>query len=759
MLNRIVFQDNMEALAGDENALQGYVQQWGDLLVSDFLQGSGARGYAGLTVTRRSTSVVSVAPGRLYDGAGRMFGLDAAADVDLTPYFPAVSPRIVAIVCYGDTVIGNATVRNFVDPSTEEAVPKTVDLESRRVVKLTVVAGAEAGTPVAPAINATYLGVAYVCLTPAGIAAQSAITQLANNEITALADLAVRIGSLEDWQRAEVAVTAALRSDLSALARRLEGLASTAAITRIAKEVARLRESVGLPDTYSSSRCDAFMDTAECWTTHPEWRAKVEDGVRFAEANVSETPIALLSSIDANVTVSPGGLLLPKYTEIITLSIGDQADERDTEIAIAQYQTSTISGQMLLLSRLRQRYGEEYVVCTNSRYWQTGEYNNAGIFMKDGENWEVSGDASVNHKYVRTTRFFEDYWADAYWDYGAREKAVTGKCLAQTRLATATRWVTGYALWFSQVAPAGDVTLLVTGVSDHDGKPDFGTIYSSVTLPVASLVEGGWTKFALEPFVALAGYRYAIVVVTVGNHFLQISNNNDFTQGTLYTFVDNDFAIAMPDRDMCLQEYCAKFISTSTLVDLQPWNLDGGIASVDVMAPCWRSENAKITWQFQNTNKWYNLAEITGTSPFVGLPALVRARLAMTHTQDIAPGIRLDTSRVRLSRPRTDGRYISVDWRPAAGITSLSVTFLLSSYDPAYHTAVPKLRHSSGDEVVDDAVSVSTRVRNDGLTEMTAVFEDLTGGAGAAHFAWQMDFTTTSALKPFVIEEAADFGI
>ncbi len=755
MRKRIVFRDNMEALAADENSLQGYVQEYGDNLVVDFLQASGERGYAGLKVTRKSSTVVTVATGRYYDGSGRMFGLDGAVDIDVTAYLPSVSPRILAVVCYGQTVDASSVVRDFIDPATEEAVPQQVYLESRRQVSITVIAGTEAGSPVNPTISSTYLGIAYVRLTTTGVAAQSSITQIISNEIQALDDAFTRVESLESWKKSLVSTVTALRSDIADIAKQIKGAASTTAITTIAKEVARIREQIGLPDTYSVAHSDAYLTTDESAITWPTYLAKVDEGIRFADANADEQTIALLSSIDSAVTVSAGGLMLPKYTEQISLSIGDQAKERDGELPISQYQTATISGSVLALSRLRQRYGEEYVVCTNSRYWQTGEYDAvSGTLKKDGETWEVDGDTSVDHVSVRTTRFFEDGWADAYWKYGATEKSITGKCLAQTRLATATRWVVGYDLWFSQVAAAGDVTLLVTGVTD--GKPDFDYIYSHVTLPVGSLVEGGWTRFPLEPFVMLKGYRYAIVVVTAGAHWLMNSNTNDYTQGTLFTFVDGDFAIALADKDLCFQEVAAKFSSTTTTVDLQPWNLDGGITGVDVLAPCWRSSAATLAWQFKTNNKWHTVGKISGTTPFVGLPALVQARLTMTHTQDIAPGIRLDTSRVRLTRPRTTGVFVSTPWTVPTGATSVSMTILLSSYDPTYHTITPRLLTGTNSSVPIDASSVSTKARSDGLTVMTVVWAGLNN---INAYRWEFAFTTTSALKPFVIEEVVDAAL
>lgn len=760
MRKRIAFQDNMETLAADENAMQGFVQQWGEEVVTDFLQALGKRGYSGLKVTRKAATMVTVAVGRYYDGAGRMFGRDAALDIDLTPYLPAVGGRIVAIVCYGEEAPANQTFRNFVDPATEESVPRQVSLELHRELKLTVVAGTEAGTPVAPTISATYLGVALVRLTTTGAANQAAITQLDENEITSLADAITRVVDLESWRRTLSSTVTTLRSDIADLARQLKGVANTEAIRTISKEVARLREEMGLPDAFTASHSDAFLTADEAWTNHEEFQAKVEEGIRFANAGEAEAPIALLSSIDSAVTISPGGLMLPKYTEASTISIGNQRIERDAELPISQYQTATITGDVLTLSRLRQRYGEEFVVCSNARYWQTGEYDAVnGVFSKSGETWTVEdkSKASLNHQYVRTTRFFSDDWADPYWQFGATQKSVTGKILAQTRLATATRWITRYDLWFTQVAPTGDVTLLVCGVAN--GKPDLTQVYSHVTVPAATLKAGDWTQFPLEPFVMVKGYRYAIVVVTAGDHWLQISTNNDFTQGTLYTFVDGDYAIAMADRDMCFTEWAAKFSTTRTVVDLQPWSLSDGITGIDVLAPCWRSSAATLSWEFKVNNKWYVLGSVTGTTPFTGLPPMVQARLSMTHTNDIAPGIQLGTSRVRLTRPRTTGRYISKTWSLPAPATSVSLTVLLSSYDAAYHTITPKLRTNAGSGYsnIVEASSVSISVpRKDGLRVMTVLFDGL---GNIPSYAWQLDFSTTSALKPLVIEEVSDAAL
>lgn len=754
MRKRINFRDHMEALAADENALQGYVQEYGDNLVADFLQAPGSRGYAGLAVTRKSSTVVTVAIGRYYDGAGRMYGLDAAVDIDLTPYLPAVSPKIVAVVCYGEEVAANSVVRDYVDPVTEEAVPNQIYLEAHRRVALTVVAGAEAGTPVAPSINAIYLGVAYVLLATTGIADQASITQITANEISSLDDAFGRVESLEEWKRGISTSLTSLRSDIADLARLVEGMASTTAITTIAREMARMREEIGLPDTYSIAHADAFLTDDEADTTHASWLAKIAEGIRFADANAAEAPLALLSSIDSAVKVSTGGLMLPKYTEQISLSIGDRASERDGELPMAQYQTATINGNVITLSRLRQRYGEEFLVCTNSRYWQTGEYDAAtGVFKRDGEIWDVNGNTQMNHQAIRLTRWFEDYWRDAYWSNGRVAKSITGKILAQTRLASDTRWVTGIDLWFSRVGAAGDVTVLCMEVVD--GRIAFDRILAHVTLPAASLKKGAWTTFPLEPFVRRKGGRYATVVVTAGDHWLMHSANNDYTQGTLFTFVDGDFAVALANKDLCFQERVAKFASTQTVVDLQPWNLDGGIAGVDVMVPSWRSASAGFAFQFRIGGAWHTIGEVEGATPFVGLPALVPARLVMTHTQEIAPGLRFDTSRVRLTRPRTTGTFVSKPWSTPAA-TEVTMTVLLSAFDEAHHTCVPKLLHGAGAGTLVAASSVSIATRSDGLKVMTAVFSGL---PSIVTYRWRFDFTTTSALLPFVIEEVQDAAL
>ncbi|MBY6239805.1 hypothetical protein [Methylosinus sp. Sm6] len=758
MRKQIKFAANMEALAEDENTLQDYVQEYGDNLVADFLQPPGARGFAGLGVTRKTSTVVNVAPGRYYDGAGRMYGLDQASEIDLAPYLPSVSARIVAIVCYGQVNDAHSVVRDFINPATEEATPRQVYLEKQRQVMLTVVAGTEAASPVNPVIGSTYLGVAYVRLTPAGLAAQSYITMIAANEIGSLDDAFDRVETLESWKKAVNSSVEALRTEIARISSSLKGLAGADAILTVAREVARLREEIGLPDVYTASHADVYMTASQSDTANVAWLAKVEEGVRFADAHRNEQQIALLSSIDSAVTVTPGGLMLPKYSEVVSLSIGDQARERDLDLPIAQYQMTTITGDVLKLSRLRQRYGEEFLICTNNRYWQTGEFDPvSGVFQKGGETFTVANvkEAALNHRIIRLERFFQDDWGEEYWEFGATQKSVTGKLLAQTCLATAKRWVTGYDLWITDAAATGDVTLLVCDVLD--GKPDLGRVYSWVTVAAADLVDNGWTHFPLEPFVVLSKSRYAIVVVTAGAHTFKISNNNDYTQGTLYTFVDDAFAIAMPDRDLCFQEHVAKFTSTSTVVNLQPWSLDGGITGIDVLAPCVHGGGGVgLAWQFKVNNTWYTLGKINGTTPFIGLPALVQARLALTHTHDFAPGIKLAESRVALTRPRTNGVAISQAWTPPAAITTVQITVLLSSYSTTYHTIAVTLLHGAGYATEAAAASTSIRTRSDGLKVLTVNF---TGLPNLTSYKWKFTFSTSNALKPFVIEEAADVAV
>lgn len=756
MRKRVEIADNMVFLAADFSTMEGAVQEYGDNLVADFLQAIGRKGFAGLGVSRTSSTTVTVAPGRYYDGQARMYGLDAAQDIDLTPYLPTVGSRILAVVTYGQQVNANSAIRDFYDPETKDMVPRQVYLEKHRQVLLTIVAGAEAGTPVKPAIPADYLGIAYVTITTTGVADQAAITAIDENEIVSLGDAYTRVLAMEAWQRRVDASLSSLRGDMADISAALKGLAGSTAILTLAREVASIRELVGLPATYTASHADSYMTSAQSWTGHINWLAKVDEGLRFADANLNDQALQQLSSIDPNVTVSPGGLLLPKYTEVITVAIGDTAAERDQAVPMSQYQTVTISGTQLQLSRLRRRYGEEFVVSTGNRYWQTGAYDPvANIFARSGEAWVASSPSAAagNHRLQRLTRYFEDVWAEAYWEYGGVPRAVTGKVLAQTRIAPASRWVTGYDLYFQQAAATGDVTLVVAGVKD--GSIDLTQIYATVTKPAAQL-HTGWNKFPIEPFVMLRGARYALVVVTSGDHWLMTSNTNDFTGGTLMTLADNQYSVALLNRDLCFREYCARFNATTTIVNLNPWTLDGGIAGVDVLAPCWHSSSAQLEYEFKSGGTWYTLSAIEGATPFNGLPALVEARIRMVHTNDLAPGIMLGTSRVRTSRPRTTFTGISNAWTTASAVSTVSLEFWLSGYDAAFHTYTPKLRHGAGYSTVVAASSVSAKARGDGVTVVTAVWSGL---PAITSYCWQLEGTTSSALKPFVIEQARDAAL
>ena len=760
MKKQFKFQNLMEALAEDENKVQDFVQDYNKTLVGDWLQPGSRRRFRGFTVERKNASTVTVGEGRLYADR-QMYDRPASGDVDLSQHFPAAAKRIVALVIYGREIEASPDVRDFlISVDSDEMQPKPVELEIWWEARVQVVAGLEAAAPQPPAIDANYAGLAYITLTPAGIASAASIERLDDNEIDNLVEAFDLINDLVESRRKLAQVVDALRSDVADFAKQLQSLRSNKALLDVATDVARLKEVVGLPDNRTAYHADRFLTVDETDAGFAGYDAQISEGLRFAPANISENPLALLDPLDAAVDVTAAGMILPKSNDKIIVSIGDKKAERTGEIAIANYATTTFTGRQLRLARARVRYGEEFRVSAASSWWDSGRYDPiANIFQKSGETFEVVEDRGLDtYSRLRVKRYWTDIWNDdEYWAYTSNLVDITGKVLAQSYLNSSGKWIKAVRLRCTRKGAAGDVSVVVTRTVN--GVPDRDQILAVATLQHAQLVEGGWSRFAIEPTWLRRGDRIAIHVVTVGDHWFQTADGEDYAAGSLFAYADGDYALALPGKTLCFELVQAEFTANRTVVALQPWSLDGGVASIDILAGMTMIQRDSLYFEFKIGSKWTRIDDpkngLTALAQVNPLPPLIPARLVMTHTADIAPAVVLAGSRVRLTRPKTALRHISDPCTLPAGVTTTSVRVQLrvSEWNAAAHEITARLLTGAGYATVVAAASQTNAATSDGQRLITAVF---TLGSPVGAYRVRIDGATTAAIDVFVIDERID---
>lgn len=760
MKERIVFQDNMEALASDFNDVQTKVQDYGDTLIGDWLQPGSRKRYAGFATSRENAVTVTVGSGRLYADK-RMYDRGAPGSIDLSPYLPSAAKRVVAIVLYGDTVDARQTERDFlVDVDTDEMAPRSVYLEKQRVARVSVVPGNEAAAPQAPQVDNTYVVLATITLTPAGFATAAAIVR-ADNGIESLTNAFDQIDDLVAKNRRQDNVIDGLRSDVEALEKRLRGTTSAKALLEIAADVARLKENAGIPDVRASYGADRFLTGDETDATMVGYNAQISEGLRFAPANISEKQLALDDVTDGSVELTGGGMILPANQDKTVISIGDKRSERTGEVAIANYATVGFSGRKLGLARARIRYGEDFRVSTASRWWDSGDYDPiAGVFRKDGEVFEVVEDRGYeNYARVRLRRFWTDFWNDDdYWPYTASALPISGKVLAQTYLNGSGRWIKAVRFYCSRKGAAGDVSVVISRTLN--GKPNPDEIIAFATLPYAQVVDGDWIRINIEPCFLRRGDRVAIHLVSAGDHWFQTADGDDYAGGTLFAYLDGDYAEAMPSKTLCFELIQAEFLRTRTVVALEPWTLDGGIASIDILAAMTLGKAGTLYFEFKIGSKWHRMddpkGQLSALAQVNPLPPLIQARVVMTHTASIAPAIVLSGSRVRLTRPKTAFRHFSKPRTLPAGVTTTSVRVQhrVSDWNEAAHTLSVKLLTGAGYATVNNGTQTIAKAGGgSGNKLITTVF---TLGAAVGSYVIRTDGDTAAAIDVYPVDERTD---
>lgn len=765
MFRQINFRDEMEALAADENALQAFTQQWGDNVVRDWLDSG--RAYSGFGITRATATTIQVAPGRIYD-AGRGFISDTAQTIDITPWLPAVGRRILAVLALGQTIDTTPVVRNFlIDAETEEQQPRQIDLERLRGVQLSILAGAEGPSPIRPVVASGYITIGWVTIGPTGVGAQVDIAMEPLTEVANLADAFAGLLALNDWRRVTEAAIVNLRAQIAHILQQLSELGGMSLVLQIAKDVGRLKEMANLPDVRVDYGADRFLTADESWTAWAGYQAMVEEGIRHAHMNEDVFVPAPLNPYDPNVMISPGGLMLPLYDEHILLNLGGRLVERDAELRVAQYGTVTIEGRQMTLSRARMRYGEEYVVCLNSTWWQQGDYDPVtGILRKDGETFftEASDTNNAQRTLIRhrLTRYFADLWNEKYWLYMSTPRNFTGKAIAQTFEVGAEYWCTSFDLYFTALGAAGDVTLLL--VETENGKPITDKIVSYVTVPRAQL-KLGWTNFPIEPAFLSPSTRYAIMMITPGDHYVSISTNNDYTMGTFFAATDDDYLVVSPNQDLCFRMMVAKFRTLRSSVELQPWNLDGGINSIDMILPgVFFAQHANwpsFQFEYRIGATWYTMKGpqpgVDAPTALAALPVLLPVRITyVLPSVFTAPGVQLAGAQIKVARPRTTMRHISKRITSAGATDDLTVEADIANWNAAQHTATCVIHYgvttspNTGTQLAPATVSTI----NTGLGRIRRKWTFvIPGGAAVQNVAIQFDTTALSANNVPIIEE------
>ena len=721
------------------------------------------KAYAGFGVTESGTAEVTVAEGRLlYSGAMYLNNTAGGTVVNLLSYLPTATQKYVAVTAYGTEEDTETEPRTYLtDATTRATIAKAVATESRRWANISVTAGAESTDPQYPAVAENVVAIAYVLLDATGVVS---ITMNATDAVPTLREADTRLNAFDVWQTGIGTAIDTLRSDLAGLAAKLFGTAKQQFVLDIARDLARTKEQLSLPDNYVSWATDHFLDDNSSDLAHPDWLSVNEEGGRFPNAAVEDTQIGLLNQYDPNAN-QQDFFVLPAYTESARITV----DGNDDQVNISTYQYQTVNYTLKKRARTRWRFGPWFNVCSNWTFytndWRYGTSSwvdrAEGIFSMQGDTWQLDPRYSnpENHTWVRIRQVWKDSWEEYYLQEVVSSTNVSGSILAQTFLNSQDGWLTSLDLQFTAVAASGDVTVMICETTN--GSPDYGKVVKTATLSQADMeVYPTVTNVAFVPTFLSAGQRYSIVLSTPSNHYVAVVENNKYAQGSLFYSTDEAWFMGDLEKDLAFTAYFAKFDSPRVEIQLNSLTLTNGIGGIDILCEAAEPPQSFISWEVQVSGAWISLNTIGAwdtnpVDPFNGLPALLPFRAVLVGTVDSMPGFGVGSnSRVRTRRARTDMKHISKQYTVDSSNNVVVDVRLEGWRGGPYHTEVTKLLWGDSPENTETYDTLVEIDAPDDPTGNTIIRTYTFSGLSAdTYYRVRIEGTTDNALQTWHIAE------
>lgn len=723
MERRVIVHDRQQVTHTDLNNVGEFGRASLDNVTHDGIEPG--RKFTGFQVVESAPVEVTVGAGRFFN-QGKVFyrADDGGVQIQLADYLPLVTKRIVTIAVWGNQVDTNVQPRTFLtDLETGQTEADAVATESRRHAEVNAVPGTENANPQPPSLDANVLAVAHVTLTPAGI---ESIEMVEANRLASVSKNNTRLNEIDAWRDVIGTRVDTLGTELSGLAARLRGTVRQEELFETNADMARVKERLDMTDDLSSYGADHFLslDQSNSDSAHPDWLARVEEGIRFPAAQQQIANLNLLNPLEDRVKLH-GQFALPAYTPKTRISVRGS----DGEVPIAQFDHQSLETTQKTMTRQRIRYGSSFLQCTNSAWWKSGRFDPvSGIFVRDGESYQVIETDIVKEgftrpKWVRMRRIFLDEIEEPYWETITVTETVAGAYIGQTFLNSQDGWMTHVDLWFTQVAAAGDVKLMIC--ETLNGQPNIDAVIAKVTVDQADLKPfPDFTRITVGPVYLVKGRRYAVVVSTPGNHVLSHVSGNKFAQGMLMHNIGGAWFTADPTRDLTMRILFAEFTSPRVEVQVQPWTLENGIANIDVLAEAYVPDGTQLVWEIQVGGVWKAL-DYYDENILNGLPALLPARIVFVGTTDLMPGVTFGAaSTVTTWRPRSDFTHVSEVRTMPGDVDLVEVRLRLEGWDDARHDCECELLTGAEFNTVEEPEASEDRPTEDpGAIERRFFFE------------------------------------
>ena len=434
--------------------------------------------------------------------------------------------------------------------------------------------------------------------------------------------------------------------------------------------------------------------------------------------------LALFNPYDAGIKRSAEDLVLPAYTDRARI----QTSGYSGDISASQYQVQSQTIREYTATVWDYTYGWNYNYYNgwwNSWYWNYYGYN-----------WGWYG--YYGYRVARQETRYELQTVTTSYN---------GAIIGQTFLVSNAMWLTKVGLQFTQIGASGDVMVAVC--ETEGGKPDLLKTLTRVTVARGDLKKyPEETAIPVPPVLLEAGKRYALVLITQGDHRLATVSGNDYTQGTLFFGTDGDYFTGDLTKDLMFTLYAAQFAQPRVEVVLQSVSLAGGISDINIAAPQIVPDGCELRYEIQVGGKWYPLGD--AAMRLSTLPDIVPLRLVLLGTSDLAPAFRLVPNAITGSRAATSLAHWSKLRTLAAPSSSITVQVVVAQWDAAHHTLACEIK--SGATTYTPATTV-VRDEPDGQAKrITFTFTP----PAISTYAIKLTGARSAASAPFVVVERTD---
>lgn len=787
MERKVVGHQNMVFTSGDANRIGDFARASIDHVVADGI--TDGQGYVGFSVVESGPAEITVAPGRYYE-AGKVFinDDDGGVTLDLASNLAAVSKRIITVVAYGNPIDTETEPRTFllnpITRATEGRVVSTVNLRRAEVSKI---AGAENADPQPPAISSNQIAIAYVTVDTTGILS---IEMVAANKLPSVKALNTRLVLVEKRLDQAGSAIDTIRTDISGISSLLATKAPFGFVRDLALDFARTKRLAELPDDFTAWSADNFSNEEQSDTDFSGYNATVKDGLRFGLAGSALSALGLLNPLDTRVTVLDN-MVMPRNSLVSRISVLG----KDGEIALANYNVSSTT--LTQLTRTRTEWE-----------WDGMQWADAGSApdINDG-TWSITREpASVGGEIVTATRKNPDtgvkeiwqlnvaqqmlpqaemraslatggsayytrwYWRHAtmktteepYMGYITTTETVEGYQIGQTFLNAQQGALDSIDLFFTRKGATGDVKLYLTQVNEVGQPDENGVLFKVEKTPAqlnADLSGQTPTRFSLAGAPVVKGRRYAIHVVSQGSHHLATVSGNKYAQGQLFQKNNGAWVAAASDVDLAMVVNFQGYDQTRVEVQLNPVELAGGIARLEINCDTYVPEGTSIEWQGMIGGVWRSLTDVNNdVAALATRPSIIQLRAVLIGTTDSMPafGIGATRSCVTASRNGTALKHISEVRTLPASCGEVEVVLRAVHWDGDDHTLTVKILTGVGYgtvETVDSVVDLPEPVSLNKLKTKKFLF---TLAGGVTSYRIQIEGATSDVTNEFYIAERQD---